>query len=61
MCGSMPIDVCREIECDMERLWLRSQNIMFNEARAEANLTKGLDVSPYFVNHTSAYWGTYLN
>jgi hypothetical protein len=61
MFGETPIDIFREIECDVDRLWFRMQNLAFNHSKATADFTKGLEVSPYFVESNPGYWGTYLN
>lgn len=59
--GPMPIDHLHESEWDWEFGLLCGANRQFNEARASVEFTKGLDVSPYFVNYSVGYWGTYLN
>lgn len=59
--GPMPLDMCREIEYDVERLIFNIQHALFNQAEVAASFTKGLEVSPYFVNFNLGYWGTYLH
>lgn len=60
MFGSVAPDVLHEMEFNREVLVFRIRNRIFNEMRAVANFTKGLEVSPYF-SLFPGYEGTYLN
>lgn len=61
MFGPTSPEVLHDLEFDGEVLMLRARNIAFNQARAVADFSHGLEVSPYFVNYSPGYWGTYLN
>lgn len=62
--GEMPVDPCRDIEFDIEKLLRaieREQRKMFHEAFRTASVTQGLELSGYLVTSNPGYEGTYLN
>lgn len=63
VCGPEPFDLLHEMECPvdlMARIW-NAQLAAFNREQNKAFFSKGLEVSPYFVDNYPGYAGSYLN
>lgn len=63
LCGPEPFDLLHEMECpsDLMARVFRFRLMAFNREQNMALFSKGLDISPYFVNKYPGYAGTYLN